>query len=303
MNTIQLECFLAVSDNLNFARAAEQLHITQPAVTHQIQSLEAELNTRLFVRTTRSVELTPAGFAFISDAKDILGRTRAAKARISSSDPGHISEFSIGCPGISEQNLLPSVLHTLTEEFPRLHPLIKMGPLPIMQNQLQEEALHVLFGFTEGREESAELSPGSTKKTGAFALLAKTPVACILSPEHPLASRKSLSSRDLKDLSILASEPRQTHPVISAVIAPLIGQRSLENIYFCDNLSSILILARAGLGFSLVPDIPGQRAAGLSYIPMENTPTLHFGLYYKNRSTHPALKRFIELMQNEFVCL
>ena len=154
MNTIQLECFLAVSDCLNFARAAEQLHITQPAVSHQIQSLEAELNTRLFVRTTRSVELTPAGFAFISDAKDILGRTRAAKARISSSDPGHISEFSIGCPGIPEQNLLPPVLRRLTEEFPRLHPLIKMGPLPIMQNQLQEEALHVLFGFTEEREEN-----------------------------------------------------------------------------------------------------------------------------------------------------
>ena len=54
MNTIQLECFLAVSENLNFARAAEQLHITQPAVTHQIHSLETELNTRLFVRTTRS---------------------------------------------------------------------------------------------------------------------------------------------------------------------------------------------------------------------------------------------------------
>ena len=98
MNTIQLECFLAVSDNLNFARAAEQLHITQPAVTHQIQSLEAELNTRLFVRTTRSVELTPAGFAFISDAKDILGLTRAAKARISSSDPGHLPNFPSAAP-------------------------------------------------------------------------------------------------------------------------------------------------------------------------------------------------------------
>lgn len=100
MNTIQLECFLAVSENLNFARAAEQLHITQPAVTHQIHSLETELNTRLFVRTTRSVELTPAGFAFISDASDILGRTRAAKARFSGGTPGQISEFlsaALGC--------------------------------------------------------------------------------------------------------------------------------------------------------------------------------------------------------------
>lgn len=123
---------------------------------------------------------------------------------------------------------------------------------------------------------------------------------CILSPEHPLASRESLSFHDLKELSILACEPRHTPAVIFSAIAPLIGQRSLENIYFCDNLSSIFILAKAGLGFSLVPDIPGQRDPGLSYIPMENIPPLQFGLYYKNLSTHPALKRFIELMQEEF---
>ena len=60
------------------------------------------------------------------------------------------------------------------------------------------------------------------------------------------------------------------------------------------------VIAKAGLGFSLVPDIPGQRDPGLSYIPMENIPPLQFGLYYKNLSTHPALKRFIELMQEEF---
>ena len=58
MNTFQLSCFLAVAETLSFARAAEQLNITQPAVTHQIHSLETELNVKLFVRTTRTVNLT-----------------------------------------------------------------------------------------------------------------------------------------------------------------------------------------------------------------------------------------------------
>ncbi|MFQ7550520.1 MAG: LysR family transcriptional regulator [Blautia marasmi] len=64
MNTVQLECYMAVAENLNFARAAEQLHITQPAVTHQINSLEAELDVKLFRRTTRTVELTAPGWVF-----------------------------------------------------------------------------------------------------------------------------------------------------------------------------------------------------------------------------------------------
>ncbi|MFR6332212.1 MAG: LysR family transcriptional regulator substrate-binding protein [Eisenbergiella sp.] len=138
------------------------------------------------------------------------------------------------------------------------------------------------------------------KKDRHFCHTSKNTCLLYSSPEHPLASRESLSFHDLKELSILACEPRHTPAVISSAIAPLIGQRSLENIYFCDNLSSIFILAKAGLGFSLVPDIPGQRDPGLSYIPMENIPPLQFGLYYKNLSTHPALKRFIELMQEEF---
>ncbi len=55
MNTFQLTCFLTLSETLNFAKTAEQLSVTQPAVTHQIQSLEAELGVRLFTRSTRSV--------------------------------------------------------------------------------------------------------------------------------------------------------------------------------------------------------------------------------------------------------
>ena len=60
MNTTQLECFVTVAENLNFARAASILHITQPAVTHQIVSLEGELDAKLFIRTTRSLSAPPA---------------------------------------------------------------------------------------------------------------------------------------------------------------------------------------------------------------------------------------------------
>lgn len=147
-----------------FCTCAEQLHITQPAVTHQIHSLETELNTRLFVRTTRSVELTPAGFAFISDASDILGRTRAAKARFSGGTPGQISEFFIGCLGLPEQNLIPPVLRNLKKDFPQLHPIIRQAPLPLMQNQILEETIHVLFGFAEETERIGEPFPFFSKR-------------------------------------------------------------------------------------------------------------------------------------------
>lgn len=79
MNTFQLACFLAVSDTLNFARAAQRLNVTQPAVTHQIRSLEEELNAKLFRRTTRSVELTEAGRLFLHDANGMMTIAMRAK--------------------------------------------------------------------------------------------------------------------------------------------------------------------------------------------------------------------------------
>lgn len=67
MNTVQLECFLAVAEYLNFPRQLI-FKITQPAVSHQITSLEDELGTRLFVRTSKNVSLTEAGLMFMEDA-------------------------------------------------------------------------------------------------------------------------------------------------------------------------------------------------------------------------------------------
>ena len=81
MNTFQLECFLTVAETLNFARAAEILNVTQPAVTKQIKNLEDELHTRLFKRSTRSVTLTPEGILLINDANVIIQTITKAKNR------------------------------------------------------------------------------------------------------------------------------------------------------------------------------------------------------------------------------
>ena len=81
MNTFQLACFLMVAETLNFARAAERLSVTQPAVTHQIRSLEEELGVKLFRRSTRLVELTREGLLFTSDARTIMETAARARAR------------------------------------------------------------------------------------------------------------------------------------------------------------------------------------------------------------------------------
>ena len=120
MNTTQLECFLAVANFLNFSRAAEQLHITQPAVSHQISSLEDELGTRLFFRTSKSVRLTQAGHLFTQYAGDILKLSRLSAARLKECDEVLPQRLGIGCRNFVELQLLRPVLRQLRQEMPRL---------------------------------------------------------------------------------------------------------------------------------------------------------------------------------------
>ena len=86
MQIRQLEYFVAVSEHLNFTKAAKQFYISQTAVTQQIKALEQELGAELFIRNNRHVELTPAGKTFLEDARAIIKRTQDAMIRARQAD-------------------------------------------------------------------------------------------------------------------------------------------------------------------------------------------------------------------------
>ena len=144
MNTIQLECFVAVAEHLNFSRASEALRITQPAVSHQIQSLEEELDVKLFRRTSKSVSLTQEGIQFLPDAELILKTALSAKERLGQHD--RYIPFDLGCHNRMEMNLLPPILKRLTEDFPLLRPFIRLIPFPSLLTQIENKQIHAAFG-------------------------------------------------------------------------------------------------------------------------------------------------------------
>lgn len=196
MNSTQLECFMQVAENLNFARAAEALHITQPSVTHQIHTLEAELNVKLFHRTTRSVSLTQAGLSFFSDAKNILSLMKISKMRLHDDSADKLSFFAMGFHSRMELAFLPGIIKEMKRQVPLLHPIIKMVPFHALANLLADETIDVMFEFKPINSASAISS--SSKRP--------LPVSCqrtILSQDSHLYLRTSLKS------SALCSASRQ----------------------------------------------------------------------------------------------
>lgn len=282
MNTIQLECFVTVAQHMNFSRASENLKITQPAVSHQIRTLEEELGVKLFKRTSKSVALTPEGIQFLPDAELIIKTALSAKERLGRHE--NFIPFEIGCHNHLELALLPSVFRKLVQGFPLLRPAIRIVPFPSLLGLVENQKIHAAFHIKERQKKSSLY----------FKELYSAPIACVCSPEYPLTQYESLTKNMLSGC-IIACSPRQIPDSIFSVQNELLSHLSPDQHYFTENMESALTLAKAGLGYTLCPDIPLARDPGLTYIPITDLPVLPFGISCRQDNDHPVLKRFLAI--------
>lgn len=282
MNTIQLECFIAVAQHLNFSKAADELKITQPAVSHQIRTLEEELDVKLFKRTSKEVSLTPEGIRFLPDAELILRTALSAKERLGRHE--NLVPFEVGCHNHMELRLLPEVFKELATKFPLLRPSVRIVPFPSLLGLVENQKLHAAFGTKEKQKKSSLY----------FRELCSAPIACVCSPEHPLAQYKTLSKNQLTG-SFIACSPRQIPSPVFAIQSRILSHLTREQQYFAENIESAFTLAKAQLGYTLYTDVPRIRESGLCYIPVTDLPRLPFGVYYRYDDDHPVLKRFLSL--------
>lgn len=283
MNTVQLECFVSVAEHLNFSKASKVLKITQPAVSHQIQTLEEELEVKLFHRTSKSVSLTQEGILFLADAQLILKTALSAKERLGMRE--HFIPFELGCHNHMELNLLPPILKQLMQEFPLLRPSIRLVPFPSLISLVENSQVQAALGIKEE----------SKKSILFFKELYVVPVACVCSPEHPLAQHQALTKDQLKG-NFIACSPRQISNAVFSAQSGVLADLPPEQRFFTENIESALALAKAGIGYTLYPDIPQAREAGLCYLPVHDLPGISFGVYYPYGQNHPVLKRFLTLI-------
>lgn len=293
MNTSQLECFTAVAENLNFARASEYLHITQPAVTHQINSLETELGRSLFKRTTRSVSLTIDGLRFLPDAKKILEDIHVAQIRLRHNEDSEMTPFSIGCNNNSELLFLPRLLAEMKEACPSLHPTVRILPLRAAGSLLANESLDVLLGFRAGYGGHEALK---------FKELASAPVVCAVSPDHPLASSglTLLRLADIKKEPLAVLEPQKTLPEIMELQNHLVPNHNASEIYPCGSSEMALALTKAGITITLLPFLEPMQDPGLCYLPLEQASSASYGIYYKTKKDRPLVRKFLAAAEECF---
>lgn len=286
MTTMQLECFLAVAETLNFAKAAGQLNVTQPAVTQQIHSLEEELNVQLFKRTTRMVQMTPEAYAFLDDARHILHLIHFTKRRFREQGSEGRMPFNIGSHAHNDLDLLTDVLRSMAEIYPAMLPVFQVVPFQHLYKLLAEETVDVVVAFqTKDEKESY----------GRYKEFIKVPLVGVVPAEHPLAEYDCLTAEDLERQRLVFIAPPKCPGGLRAFQHDLIKDRAPADMIFCEDPGAALLLAKSGFGIAMLPKFPGQNDARLKYIPLSGVEPLSFGAYYKSTSGRPMLREFLRL--------
>lgn len=286
MNLKQLTYVLAVAETKNFTRAAEQCHVVQSALSHQIAKLEEELGHPLFLRNQRQVSLTQAGRAIIEPAKAILAAKQALIDAVHAAQDEVAGELALGT--ISTLNSLDLV--AVLNQFHAQHPKVSNRLHMAMSGQLLEDLrLHkadiVFIGVPSGDQ---SMMPWPHQLLGTEELVA------IMAPSHPLASKAaislaSLSQQPLVDYPAGSSARRQTDQAFEK--AGLKRQVHFE----IDHIDWLTQTVANQLALGMVPLSTAQTLVDLVYRPILEAPQRQtYVVWQPNPST--AAQRFLALL-------
>lgn len=257
----KLRYFVAVAERLHFGRAAEALHITQPALSRQIRQLERELGVELFVRTSRDVTLTPAGEQLLADGRRLLSSSRATLERVRRTGLGG-GERSLTIGFMLGTNL-GAVLGRFTERHPDVH--------------LQLERLrwwNQAAALVDGQVDAGFVRLPIDAEGLRLVPLATEPILIALPSDHPLAGRAEVDIAQLSDEPVLsyADAPPAWNAFWSVDPRPD-GSRPWYGPQVRD-MEEIVQYVRTGQGVVFLPE-PVTLAyprPGVAYVPVTGIP-------------------------------
>ena len=292
MELRHLRYFVAVAEELNFGRAAERLRIAQPPLSRQIRDLEREIGSPLFERVPRGVELTPAGRAFLPEARLTLAQAERAQRTAQRAAQGETGRLRVGfVEAATHSGILPDVLSFFRAHLPSVGlSLFELDPLQ------QADA------FQDGRIDIGILHspPLDAARWLRVEPIYTEPVILALPKSHALASRSRLALASLAEEPIV-SFPRVVGPemyddIIARCRAAGFSPRIVQEAAGWHTLAS---LVGAGVGVGFVPrSIAEFQQHGVVYRAVRDLGVkMSLAAVWKRADRSPVRERFVTALR------
>ena len=287
MNTAQLSCFAEVASTLSFSKAANNLHVSQPTVSHQVRTLEDELGCELLVRSTRSVALTDKGLAFLGYAHDILEMTARAKHAVASEDMPTAQRLRIGVNDGIEAQMISPALRTLHRQDADFEPLLRLAPHSALVEMLENGTLDVVLEYRD--------PAGAPASATVFRRLFEAPAALVCSSDHPLASAAPdvlPTDACLGAEKVAFGNPRTMPPAIVALQRELMRELDPRKAMMCPNVEVVLSVVSAGMAVAALPDVPAMHRPDLAFVRLEGLDPVVMGVRVHRGRPSRLVERF-----------
>lgn len=275
-----LRSFVAVAEDLHFGRAARKLGLSQPPLSQHIQALEAETGAILFVRTRRSVALTPAGRALYDEARSLLAHADRVRRVLDDSRSGVAGHLAVGCVPSALFGVLPLILRRFRRDHGAVRITLVEAHTTAILDQVADGTLDAGLAW-----ENRPASPLQAQPVWRDSFVAALP------DPNPLGAKDRLSLVDLREQPILLSPRRLTPHHYDSVIAAFAAVGVTPHIaYEPPTVLSQLGFVANGFGVAIVPPFAAATPIpGLTYRPITGLPPVELCLIWHAEPTRSSV--------------
>jgi DNA-binding transcriptional LysR family regulator len=286
-----LRAFQAVAEELNFSRAARQLHVAQPALSRTIADLEAEMEVRLLDRNTHGVALTDAGGLFLERVRQILDDSKDAVTQAQRRSRGETGTVRIGFIGTLSHSLLPRLLRAYRAKFPLVDLVLhELGPT-MQREQIVSGHLHCGF---------IGLALDSPDPDLVTFVVAEDPLVAAVPVGHVLAKGSAIRLGDLKDEAFYLTAQANA-PVFNPWLVKLCAKSGFAPriVRETDRAATVLNYVAAGFGVSLFPSrIAALATPGVRFLPLKGRlPKYQYKFAWARGNSSQALHEFVRFVR------
>lgn len=288
MRTTQLEYFASVAKHLSFTQASEECHVAQPAISQQIQALEKELGFTLLDRTTHGVSLTNAGGAYYREITSILESLDRTARKARAISQGKAGTLSVGITNSGQTSIL-GILEKFASANPEIEISLRRANSKDQCRQLTENVFDTTLTATicAAAHKEIEFSGKTTDRL------------CIaVSRNHPLASRKSLTTEDLRRFPHIIAD-HDGDGLIHATY-PYLRDSSDTPIIRVEDQGIGLATMLLGFGIEAMPEtvVPAIQSGYALCNVTDYEASMETGWAYLSGNHNPALETFIEFVSS-----
>lgn len=288
MTLKQIDCAVEVAYTLNYHRAAENLFISQPSLSYQIQTLEEEIGFAIFRRSARGTSLTPAGAQFCKDLARIRTELRESVERARNFTSHYTDTLNLYMPMRSAVYYLPSIMRQFQAEFPHVALSIKCTSRNDRLNSLLRGTGDVVFEHEGVLARIAEVKVHP---------LYQSHIYLVTTRKDPLAEKDQITPEDLRDRTVITCST-SIQELLKA--QKVIADSGCAETFNCPDFVTAITNIAAGNGVCLLPGYCNDHNGEFTWIPVSFAGSMSCVLGTHVDDQRPEVRRFVELAQSQY---